>query len=62
MDQATLQMILDRDPNARAIVRALMQGKVRSTEQLLAMVPEPESFAESMNLLVTAGIIGPPDE
>lgn len=60
MDQQTFQNILRYDDNAAAIVRAL-QGGVRSTEQLMAMVPHPETFAESMNLLISAGIIGPPE-
>ena len=62
MDQTTLKMILENDPNAMAIVRALMQGNVRSTEQLIAIVPQPETFNETMRLLITAGIIGPPDQ
>lgn len=62
MDQTTLKMILENDPNAMAIVRALMQGNVRSTEQLVAIVPQPETFNETMRLLITAGIIGPPDQ
>ena len=52
--------LLSSDPNAAAIVRALQQG-VRSTEQLIAIVPYPETFGESMNLLIAAGIIGPPE-
>ena len=62
MDQTTLKMILENDPNAMAIVRALMQGNVRSTEQLIAIVPQPETFNETMRLLITSGIIGPPDQ
>lgn len=60
MDPQTIQLIIDNDPNAKAIINALRQG-VRSTEQLIAIVPYPESFGESMNLLVSAGIIGPPE-
>lgn len=60
MDPATVQQILNSDPNAVAIIRALQQG-VRSTEQLLVTVPYPETFNESMNLLIAAGIIGPPE-
>ena len=43
-----------------AIIKAL-QGGVRSTEQLMVMVPHPETFIQSMNLLVSTGIIGPPE-
>lgn len=60
MDPQTLKMILNNDPNAMAIVTALQQG-VRSTEQLIAIVPYPDSFQESMNILISAGIIGPPE-
>ena len=60
MDKMTLDHLLSSDPNAAAIVRALQQG-VRTTEQLIAIVPYPETFGESMNLLIAAGIIGPPE-
>ena len=60
MDRMTIDHLLASDPNAAAIVRALQQG-VRSTERLIAIVPYPENFGESMNLLIAAGIIGPPE-
>lgn len=60
IDQQTFENILRYDDNAAAIVKAL-QGGVRSTEQLMAMVPHPETFVQSMNLLVSTGIIGPPE-
>ncbi|MBQ8180300.1 MAG: hypothetical protein IJ026_07720 [Candidatus Methanomethylophilaceae archaeon] len=60
MDQQDIQRLLNSDPNAWAIVNALRQG-VRSTEQLVAVVPHPQSFNDTMSMLIAFGIIGPPE-